>query len=200
MIDSNKTPGTAGEPSNAGTVPNTSRRRWLQASISAAPVIMTVVSKPVLAATNQCVTPSGFSSANTSVPGGVNCVGFVPSYWVQSSHFSSWPAGYNPVAVVGPPAQPATLFCTVFNTAPCASPVAGQTLVQVLMFGGNVSQYVVAAVLNSASGFVPTSKLSMPTILEIWRQWFTTGFYSPRNGVNWDNNQIVQYLMTTMPN
>ena len=83
MIDSPNSPGQADKPSNGGSVRSASRRRLLQAGISAAPVAMTVASRPVLATTNPpgtCPAPSGFiSTATISGPPGGPCAGLSPS-------------------------------------------------------------------------------------------------------------------------
>src|SRR2546430_3514411 len=57
------------------------RRRFLHGGLATGPVLMTLVSRPVLGAV-QCVTPSAFVSANASVAGGgVGCGGHTPDYW-----------------------------------------------------------------------------------------------------------------------
>src|SRR2546429_8495148 len=56
------------------------RRRFLHGGLATGPVLMTLVSRPVLGAV-QCVTPSAFVSANASVAGvGVVCEGHTPDY------------------------------------------------------------------------------------------------------------------------
>lgn len=81
------------------------RRRFLQGGVATAPVLMTLVSRPVLGAV-QCVTPSAFVSANASVAGvGVVCEGHTPDYWADAS---SWP----------PPFRPDTPFNDVFGPNP----------------------------------------------------------------------------------
>lgn len=81
------------------------RRRFLQGGLATGPVLMTLVSRPVLGAV-QCVTPSAFVSANASVAGvGVVCEGHTPNYWADAP---SWP----------PPFTPDTPFNDVFGPNP----------------------------------------------------------------------------------
>ncbi len=58
MPDPTDTPPSAEPPSSAGGEPKASRRRLLQGALASAPVLMTLVSRPVLAET--CKTPSGY--------------------------------------------------------------------------------------------------------------------------------------------
>src|ERR1700674_5960571 len=71
----------------SGRDPKPTRRRFLQGGLAAAPVLMTLVSRPVLAL--QCTTPSGFISGNASTPGGqVACTGHGPDWWLHN--ISAW--------------------------------------------------------------------------------------------------------------
>src|SRR6202171_4386663 len=86
--------------------PKPTRRRFLQGGLAVAPVLMTLVSRPVLA--QQCTTPSGFVSLGASTAGrGVLCIGHMPSYWAHPVNFSQWPSGFKPIgpqaALFGPP-------------------------------------------------------------------------------------------------
>jgi hypothetical protein len=81
------------------------RRRFLQGGLATGPVLMTLVSRPVLGAV-QCVTPSAFVSANASVAGvAAVCEGHTPDYWADAP---SWP----------PPFTPDTPFNDVFGRDP----------------------------------------------------------------------------------
>src|ERR1700676_124928 len=76
----------------SGRDPKPTRRRFLQGVLAAAPVLMTLVSRPVLAL--QCTTPSGYVSLNASTTGrGVTCLGRTPGYW---KHTTTWPVPYKP--------------------------------------------------------------------------------------------------------
>ena len=209
MIDSPRNPGKAGEPPNTGAVRSPGRRRLLQAGISATPVVMTVVSRPVLAA--QCNSPSAFFSGNESNVGGgaLSCFGRTPGYWKQPQHFAEWPSGSYPIDVTGPPPHADTKFLDVFPTGPLYhDSFLGLTLLCVLeplCSGGgppfDVARHIVAALLNNLAvpKLVPDTVLSAAMIQAIWRSYSTTDSYSPGTGPGWNHTQIVNYLITTMP-
>src|SRR5437867_3810900 len=75
-------------PPPASVDPQAQRRRLLQGALATAPVLMTLVSRPVLAQ-DTCTTPSGFVSANASHPGAALCSGNGPVYWY--GHQDAWP-------------------------------------------------------------------------------------------------------------
>src|ERR1700680_4906585 len=67
----------------SGPGPKSTRRRFLQGGLAAAPVLMTLVSRPVLA--QHCTTPSGYVSLNASTAGrGVACTGYQPEHWLSN--------------------------------------------------------------------------------------------------------------------
>ena len=81
------------------------RRRLLSGGLAAGPVLMTLVSRPVLG-TVQCVTPSAFVSGNASAAlGAPVCVGLGPDQWVDNPN---WP----------PPYTPDTPFCDALGQSP----------------------------------------------------------------------------------
>ena len=175
-----------------------SRRRLLQGGLGAAPVLMTLVSRPVLA--QECLTPSAFVSGNASTGGQpALCTGLTPGSWKQSQHFSSW-NGYYPTTVPGPGGHSATTFNSVFTPPFPNQGFTGPTLLQVLQTGGgppnDVARHVVAALLNSAANKTPV--LTQTAVKNIWTEYITTGAYSPTAGVSWNHQQIVDYLLTTM--
>jgi hypothetical protein len=179
---------SAEPPATRGADP--SRRRLLQGGLAAAPVLMTLVSRPVLA--QQCTTPSGYVSANASTAGrGVACTGRTLGYWKNSQNFSSWP----------PPYQTTTLFNSVFNNPPYG-PFAGKTLLDVLQLTGgapinDVARLIVAALLNAAAGLTPV--LTVQAVKDIWGEYSTTLSFSPFAGASWNHDELVDYLLTTTP-
>jgi len=190
MADPRDTPSSAEPPSSAGGDPSASRRRLLQGGLAAAPVLMTLVSRPVLA--GQCTTPSGFVSLNASTAGrGVNCSGHTPSYWVSNT--SSWPAGYKAN-------EPhATRFNDIFSPPLSGNP----TLLTVLGFPNtgsqtnDVARNVAATLLNlGPPSLVPV--LSIPALKDIWSEFGNTGSFSPSSGAHWNASEIIAYLSTTM--
>jgi hypothetical protein len=85
------------------------RRRLLHGGLAAGPVLMTLVSRPVLGQV-QCQTASAFVSGNASVAGvAVLCEGQSPDYWANNPN---WPPPYTPV----------TQFNDVFGSgSPCTT-------------------------------------------------------------------------------
>ena len=113
--------------------------------------------------------------------------------WRSPANTNNWPNGYTT----------ATTFCSVFNQAPCTV-YSGKTLLDVINTNGStppddVGRYVIAAMFNALAGFTPLTILSIQQIQDIWTQFETTGFYSPRANVTWDHTSIVTYLQSTMP-
>jgi len=169
------------------------RRRLLRGGLAAGPVLMTLVSRPVLGGGGPvgglCTTPSAFCSANASTAGrGVACEGRTHGYW-KNCDASKWPSPY----------KPTTSFNSAFNTP--QGPYNGKSLLDVLNLGGgspnNVARDCVAALLNVQSGWVHV--LTVPAIKDIWSEFITKGYYSPSAGVHWYADDIITYLSSTMP-
>ena len=203
MPDSNNSPPSSPDPvSVSGPDPKAARRRLLQGGLAAVPVLMTLVSRPVLA--QQCTTPSGYVSLNASTAGrGVACSGHMPSYWANPQNFSAWPAGFkaiNPDATLfGPPQG-------VFANSPYSG---DPTLLDVLNAAATphnpttdkVAMYVAAALLNAAAGLTPV--LSVQAVKGIWSEYGASGYgplgsFSPSSGAQWNALEINEYLLTTM--
>src|SRR6266705_5594656 len=106
MSHPNKPKSSSDSPPRNSVAPVAGRRRLLRGGLAAAPVLLTLVSRPVLA--QQCTTPSGYVSLNASTAGrGVACSGHLPSYWANPLNFGQWPSGYKPTnpqaTLFGPP-------------------------------------------------------------------------------------------------
>jgi hypothetical protein len=202
MPDPTNPPSSTDSAPVSGRDPKPTRRRFLQGGLAAAPVLMTLVSRPVLA--QQCTTPSGFVSLGASTAGrGVTCIGHMPSFWANPANFSQWPSGFNPI---GPQA---TLFGPpqgVFANSPY---VGDPTLLDVLnaaatphnLTTDKTAMFVAAALLNAAAGLTPT--LLLPAVRDIWSEYGATGYgiggsFSPSSGAHWNPLEINEYLMTTM--
>jgi hypothetical protein len=184
MSDPADLPPTVEGPPLEGRDSMTSRRRLLRGGLAAAPVLMTLVSRPVLA--QVCTTPSGYVSANASTAGrGVACSGRTPDYWVQ--HPNEWPSGFkasNPQA---------TRFNDQFSP-----PLTGNPLLFDVLGNStnNVARYVSAALLNAAGGLTPP--LASSAVKDVWSEWAGTGHFSPSSGALWDESEIIAYLLTTI--
>ena len=196
------------------------RRRLIQGASGAAPIMMTLVSRPVTAGV--CTPASSFASINASRPDNAyTCQGLTPGYWKQEQKFYDWPPAYVPssTAVKGkhghpdyapaPNATP-TLFDTVFGSF---GGYSGKTLLDVLSTGGNdfgrdaLARHIVAALLNAARGYTPPIVLSVQTVKTIWASFATKGYYEPTAGIKWyaDSSEppgsggLIAWLKSTMP-
>jgi hypothetical protein len=185
MTDSPRKPGSDELQPKGAAIRSVGRRRWLQAGISAAPVAMTVASRPVLAI--DCRTPSGFVSGFASgAPAGV-CGGGKPSYWAPAER--TFPSPYD---------RASSKFNAYFTPNLSGNP----TFVEVLgLSPGNppLQSYVVAALLNSAGTLplVPLLILPVATIQAMWTQCNAGGFSLGITGV-WNAAEVIAYLQSTM--
>jgi hypothetical protein len=204
MAEPTKLPGKSDPPGEQG--PGTRRRRLLQGGLAATP-LLTLVSRPVLGAA-RCVSASGFHSMPASRHGPEQvCSGRSPDYWKQPLHFAEWPPPYVPGTgqdengAIKPAAlaeSSPTRFNAVFSPSPFEE---WMTLLDVLEAGGgpplDVARHIVAALLNAASGFTPV--LEVPAVLTMWEEYASMGYFEPTAGVRWYNEEIVDYLLSTMP-
>ena len=211
MSDSTEQAQETGTPAKVG--PSESRRRLLRGGLGGAPLLMTLVSRPVLGGGSygggggggQCYTPSGFVSMPTSQPGRPQfCSGRTPGFWKQPQKFSEWPAPFYPTTTQY---HKATKFNAYFSGIPSPYPSTA-TFLDVLNtqdgFSGpphSVARHIVASVLNVAKGWVPV--LTQDVIKAIWGQYMntgggTSGYYEPTAGVKWYHDDIVNYLTSTM--
>jgi hypothetical protein len=197
------------------------RRRLLQGASGVAPIMMTLVSRPVMAG-SVCTPASSFASINASRPDKqYNCSGLTPGYWKQEQKFWDWPKPYVPSAtpVPGQGGQPdyspgkhakPTWFDSVFGSV---GGYSGKTLLDVLSTDGNdigrdaLARHIVAALLNAAKGYTPPTVLSVQTVKNIWSSFVTKGYYEPTAGIKWyaDSSEppgsggLIAWLKSTMP-
>jgi hypothetical protein len=180
--DNNQT--TAVNPSRTGG----SRRRFLQGALAAAPVLMTVVSRPAWG--NVCA-PSGMASGNASDPTDVSvCMtGDGPETWA-SRDVTDWPAPYD---------GPNVRFNDVFGTG------RTQKLSQVLDGTGagsvpytDFERAAVAALLNAADGLMPYLGPSpVAVVINIVYNILDNGSYEPAPGSTWDEPAALAYFELT---
>jgi len=72
--------------------PQAARRRLLRGSLATAPVLLTLVNRPVMAS-GACFAGSTSTSANLSrANAGFSCRGKSASHWSQENSFTEWPA------------------------------------------------------------------------------------------------------------
>jgi len=173
------------------------RRRLLRGGLAAAPVLLTLASRPVLGQT--CTSISGMMSGNTSSPGGraVVCSGLSPSFWKQEQSFTAWPSPYVPKSITGAVERKATMFHACFT----GSQFNGKSLLEVLDPSTSdrtgMGRYAVAALLNAQAGKTPV--LTVATVKNIWSECTSKGYYELSAGVRCYPKEIIAYLKTTMP-
>lgn len=192
------------------------RRRLLRGGLAAGPVLMTVLSRPVLGQTN-CgnVSVSASLAAGTSLhPGcvGTNTsTGYSPTRWISQS--SNWPSPYTATSSQGQGSpwgqtgysstntQTATLFHS--STTGFQGTVFGShTMLDVLKqrAGGagyaTLGMYVAAALLNAAAGRTPF--LGEATVRAMWNDVLIKGYFEPTAGIRWGATQVITYLQSTM--
>ena len=174
------------------------RRRLVQGGIGAAPLLMTLVSRPVLGSV-ECVSCSGYHSAATSGRKISYCTGQDPAWWADSANYSQWPGSILPQDLTGLNVQtkPATKFSECFAcNGYVASGLAGMTYLQVLMqpVTGAPSHFA-AALLNVRTGRVPP--LNETSLKTMWDEFSTTGKYCPTAGTVWTELDIIEYFKST---
>ena len=183
------------------------RRRFLGAGVSAAPLLLTLVSQPALGV--NCFTPSRSLSKNTSLsqkglygvctraesPGNYSAQLTAKSNGKGSSY--NWPD-------IAPPSK---LFHSVF---PVMGAVEGRskftnrdgsskTLGEAIVINapGQVHFHLIAAYLNKMGGndaSIPDQVMTVAGLQKIWGEFALTGYYSPIQGEFWNAEQIVLYL------
>ncbi len=183
------------------------RRRFLGAGVSAAPLVLTMVSQPALGAT--CFTPSRSLSRNTSVSQNGHygqCTGAESpgNYKAQQTPGTSayhWPASVKPTD----PLHPSFKMGTVQGVSKFTKYVGGQWVSK--SFGealninapGQVHFHLIGAYLNKMGGngaVIPDVAITVEGLLNIWSEYITKGYYEPTAGVRWDAEDIKTYLLS----
>ena len=176
-------PASLDQPQDAAI--DRARRRLSGLGMSA---ILTLASRPVLA--TNCVSPSAAASGNMSHHGTPPlCNGKTVSYWAGTAP-GQYPGG-NPK------------FKDVFQNGTKSTRGDNDRLKTVLDETSNsntgnkpepISQEFAATLLNIRGGFIPASVLTEVQLIGMWNDWVADGIFNPQAGVNWDANQIVNYL------
>ena len=182
------------------------RRRLIGAGAAAAPFLLTLVSQPALGTT--CFTPSRSLSKNTSLSQQGKygqCTGAESpgNYKAQQTPGASyhWPASVPPTTAMHPlfymgNSEGVTKFTKVVN-----SQTVSQTLGEALgvQAAGQVHFHLIAAYLNKNGGngaVIPDNVMTVMSILGMWQEYATKGYYEPFAGTKWYAAEIVSYLTT----
>jgi hypothetical protein len=190
---------------NAGDAPD-SRRRFLKGAAGAAPILMTVASRPVLGA--QC-TPSAWVSGNLSDHGHtrLSCGGRSPGYWKARPR--RWDVTHYRPGTCKEDLDYRHSTCTAYKGDGTAfnavfpagnSYYDGKTLMQVLWLDGGGDPYqlgahIVAALLNADS--IADYGMKPEDVIEIYRQLVTTGMYKPSAGDSLTAQDVVLFIQNT---
>jgi len=172
------------------------RRKILIAGGTVAPVVLTLISRPVLG--GDCISPSAtlstaLSHRDTKVG---TCTGRSPGYWKNHTDPGDWPVPTTTTFYSFFQPEGSTHFYkTVGSTQ-----VALSMLEVLQLTGGEDSQkmgaHFTAAYLAIKKGWVSPLALSETSLLAMWAEWATTGFYHPYAGAApWDADQIKNYLI-----
>ena len=172
------------------------RRRLLKAGVAAAPVLTTLVSRPVLG--TQCTTCSAFTSMTGSrVAAYSACTGRSPDTWAGTK---TWPDPYHASDKNGANGYSATLYhCTTTGlNGTTFSPNTMLVVMQSPDDGGVVSlgRYIAAALLNARLGVTPV--LSEALVRGMWNDYLARGYFEPTAGVRWGAADLVRYIRSTM--
>ncbi len=169
----------------------TTRRKFLVKGVaSAAPVILTVTSRPAMGG-NFC-TPSGFLSGNLSNPDDSrSCNGLSPGYW--KNHF---PDRFKHTRF-------SSLFGGVWVDGSGAAWNPDVTLKEVLHFRGHEDRYkfgthAVATYLNAEYRTRLHYPMEVETVVDIVQQVLTTGVYTdPSTGLTMDAMEVKDFFEGT---
>ncbi|WP_431475799.1 hypothetical protein [Massilia eburnea] len=211
------------QPGKQLSAKGAARRRFTRAGAAASGVLLTLHSQPGMAAV-VCAGPSGFQSGLVSArpndPGA--CAGKSPGAWKNTDPAPDssstgkggkgggkgggknptpsplpdkvWPAG----------ALPTDKFRSMFTCNLEMNSTYGAdicTLDYILGNDATFDQYklgahLVAAYLNVLAGL--SGFQTVPMLQNIWKELRDTGHFSPTAGVQWDAQQVVDYLSGTM--
>lgn len=151
---------------------SSSRRRLLQAGLSASPAILTIISEPVRAGASTCRSASAFASVAAAQHAGITlsrspvqtCTGLKPASWAVnfSATPSLWPAGTT-----------TQLFSGIFSPGVSVGTNPSPTLKQVLdsavtSLEIEKAQYFVAAYLNFKTGLTPGVWITLGDLQTAW--------------------------------
>lgn len=199
------------------------RRRFLKGVAGAAPVLMTLSSRPVLAC--YCTSASAAMSGSLSISSShtarkVRCYGRTPGYWKTSNHFP-WPSPYKtgnytgkngtatPTLKNGSQTGSPTMFHSVFP----GSKYANQSFLQILVNGhwsnpapttsnqqNALARHLVAGVLNLAAGFWPSNIIPLQQLIDMYIQIIeqNKGYYLVNGGGKMYIDDAIAYLINMM--
>ncbi len=195
-----------GEPEQVSTPPaRADRRALLKAGTASAPVLLTLVSRPVSAGT--CVVASSFVSVATFKSHNPTTTSAVCTLrdcyaWYRDACLSP----------TGLPPRPSSLDVTVSSLlGSTSSPYNGAKLYQVLQNSPNgistsgeigVLQHVISLALNVKYGYTPLpGGVTVPYLATLWQNYKTSNrnqYVVPASSINWDSTQLIAWMRVLM--
>lgn len=168
------------------------RRRFIKGTAAVSPVLLSLVSRPVMGATRYC-SASGFMSGNLSQPQtGVSCGGLSPGYY---KNHSPWPAPYVSGTMNNDTYTGGTRFHDVF--APGKYSYGTSSMLKVLWTEpGSFAFHTIAALLNAASGSNGYA-LTTSQVIQIWNQIMSVGYYQTSNGLHMFESDAKAFFENT---
>lgn len=183
-----------------------SRRRLMRAGLAAAPVMMSLKSRSVLAwsTTDQCIKPSAFSSlqaAQMQLSHAVqtNFICYSHGYWKNHSHPAPYSDKSKSFFLAVPSGAPSGSISAGFSPD-VAGQFQGKTLQDVLEMGGGtyiaLARHTVGTFLTAvANGDDPTRVLLTTTQCKtLWSALAIGGTWSPFPGATWNLADTLAYF------
>lgn len=187
----------AGDRRSGNVVSAASRRRLIKGGLSATPVVLTLISRPVLGFENACLSPSRMTSGNHSgFTGPISCGGS------NRSHYASL------LKATGQPPRWANdsfedIFGIAYETQSNGVPdQIGRVFLD--SYAGNdknpnsiggFASYIIAAYLNALGNVGSVSSvLTSAQVVAIWNDVIGTGQYCPQINMCWNATGVVDYL------
>ncbi len=172
------------------------RRRFIKGTAAASPVLLSLVSRPVMGAARIC-SASGFMSGNVSQPQtAVGCGGLSPGYY---KNHSPWPSPYVSGTQTGNGNSSAFSGGTKFHAVFIAGKYnyGTKSMLEVLWTEpGSFAFHIIAALLNAASG-INGYALTTFQVIQIWDQIMSTGYYLTSNGLQMYESDAKAFFENT---
>jgi len=195
----------SGEPASPRPPVSLDRRALLRAGAGASPVLLTLMSRPVVAGTT-CTVASSFVSVATwrshnPTAASPQCTTRKCEDWIADS---SLPA-------TGTPSRPPYLNNPVnWLLGATMSSYNGSALWQLLVNGGlglsssgelGVAQHLACLALNAQYGFMPyAGGVSAAYVASVWQNYKANAnrYVLSGSGINWDSTQLIDWARMLM--
>lgn len=180
------------------------RRRLIRAGLAAAPVVLTLKSRSVLATGgHNCIKPSAFSSLQAAnmhlsrpVQNDFACLSH--GYWKTHNHPAPYGDKTKSYFLAVPAGAPVGSVSAGFSGDPGG--FAGKTLEQVLNMGGGgltaLARHTVATFLTAVHYGDDPTKVLLTSIQcrQLWSALAAGGTWSPFPGANWNLGDTLAYF------